>query len=213
MGEVSDLEKAVGLTETQKAALVIINRIADRLVHEHPEIADMYRDLENYGSQHAIAQEVIPDEVAHSEEIARGAVGLALKQLIPEDELVELRKEHRVQGATNYGHDLSSYGKKGAQERYKRHGFDAESLVAARGDVPRSPEEKAYTVELEELGFQQDPLYSYISGSHKGKPHAGKIADHVNSKFFGGAPVRNHSGTGIFLRRNRNGRQYWKKKR
>lgn len=91
------------LTQEQMTALIKGGEIGEKLVKDHPEIADLYR---SGNSLALIAEEVIPGEVAISLGVAILGVRRALQALIPEEEFAAIGKQHQSQHGIELGYRL-----------------------------------------------------------------------------------------------------------
>ena len=71
------------LTENQVRALQLVRKIGERLVSEHPEIADLYRQGDDFRTYLKVAEQYLT-EAEQFPQVASRAVGYAVRKLIPQ---------------------------------------------------------------------------------------------------------------------------------
>ena len=143
------------LTPQQIAAIRAAKELGDLLSQEHPEIADEYRGGLN---QTQLAERYGLDELTQSRRIARQAVLIALKNLLPEEERAELKTKK-----------LTENGKRCFLENKGVHGLIAE--------VRKQFGQKAARV-LAERGIGIYALTPEQRTAHGKKLHKDKIGIH-----------------------------------
>jgi hypothetical protein len=173
------------------AAIKWVDQIGDRIAKSHPEIADVYRDRENPTTYLEIAKQIIPEIAQIYPAVASKAVGHAVRQLIPEEEQKELTAFHRAynleQITDRDSPEWRAQCRAAWEKRQKMHGTPLDALIRGRGQIPWSPEEKAYLSEL-----LINPAYQHQSGSHRGKPDYELIAIELDIQFHDCEEVRTH---------------------
>lgn len=196
---------SLGLSLKRKAAIRKTQEIATQLARDVPEIADLYRQQPRL-RRADIARLYIPDEYEINQEIATGAVGQALRRLMPGAELDELVKLHKDEYEQKRK-DEDYYTSKEHRQRSRKGGqartnIEREQMAAlsnsmnkAQGRTVWSAEEKAYVLRLVD-----DPDYRHQSGRVQRYPDYQRIADEVNERFHTGKEVRTARSVSINVR-------------
>ncbi len=169
-----------GETDEQRRAMELQRKLGVELAKQNPEIAELYRNFDQYRKVEEIAEMYISP--THSKEVARHAVSYALSLLIPERELAELRiaRQRRNLEITVGGfesEECKRRAREGWEKRQEMYGAPLEALIKGRGQVPWSAEERAT---LHELTESQE--YRKTSNT----PDYERIAAEINNRFHEG---------------------------
>lgn len=184
-------------TPEQVAAIRKVHEVGEQLAKAHPEIADRYRDLTYPSCYIDIACEFIPEWVEESPEIAKKAVGHAIRSLIPPTEQAELTAQHK---AWKLEERLGGFGSEEHREHQRkasraRHDqgipVDVEAMLRARGRVAWSDEERRMVLDVM-LG---DKDYQTKRNALDFK----KMANALNSMYHNGEAVRYENSVRSFI--------------
>lgn len=181
------------LTPEQAAALRHVERIGQQLAEEQPEIvAELAHDVSlRYGD---IAALLIPAEVEQYPEVAEKAIGLAVRLLIPKDELEtlthnrrSLRLKERAQSVGGVAY--SAHQRAAASKSWENSNSDRaariDAMLANRGVVAWSAPEREVLAELiHDLDFQHQ------DGPQTGRPNYALIALELNIRFHNCEGIR-----------------------
>lgn len=191
------------LTAHQIRAIQLIKKIGNRLASEHPEIADLYRRGENFHTYIKIAESYL-DEVEQFPQVASRAVGYAVRKLLPQDELAEIRRQRRTKHLEDLfdGFDSEKFRAHCRNAAKQRHtldtGVDTDAMVSARGRTPWSDDEKQHALVL-----SNSPDYQHKEGSGKGWPDYELIALALNIIYHGCSEIRYANSVSSFIRDTR----------
>lgn len=191
------------LTENQVRALQLVRQIGDRLMSDHPEIADLYRQGSDFYTYIQVAQQYL-SESEQFPQVASRAVGYAIRKLIPPEELAEIRRARRANRLEDIfgGFDSEQFIEHCRNAATRRHelmiGVNTEAMIRARGRTPWSNEEKQYALDL-----SNNPTYQHQNGSHKGRPDYELIALALNIKYHTCEEVRYTNSVASFIRDTR----------
>src|SRR3989344_1530319 len=110
------------LSENQVRALQLVRKIGDKLVSDHPEIADLYRQGDDFRTYLRVAAQFL-SEAEQFPQVASRAVGYAVRKLIPQEELAEIRRERRAQQIEDIfdGFDSEQFREHCRNAAHKRH--------------------------------------------------------------------------------------------
>lgn len=180
-------------TPRRLAAIRRAVALGNRLAANHPEIADLYRQMDGPKPNRYfdIARQIIPPIAQDNPEIASKAVGYAVRRLIPPDEQAQLTAEHRRHHLRQQMGEVGTpqfteHQRAAAAKRHQTGGVDTEAMIRARGRIPWGDEERELVLQL----LADDPEYKYTEESRKGTPNYKKIADLLNEIFHDDRPVR-----------------------
>lgn len=178
------------LTPEQVAAIRHVELLGSRLAEEQPELlSELARSVELRYLD--IAESLIPEELERSPGIAEKAVGFAVRQLLPADELQELTHARRslrleklmaAMGDVAFVEHQKSANRKSWENRERP---DVGAMLAGRGRTPWSESEKEVLKAL-----LSDPVYQHQTGSQKGKPDYELIALELNISFHACDAIR-----------------------
>jgi hypothetical protein len=191
------------LTEEQVRALELIRKIGEILVHNNPEIAELYRKGEEFATYLQIAKAYVPD----AEEfpgVASRAVGFAIRKLIPREELDRITKQRSAENLEEIfgGFNTECFKAHCVKAARKRHeldiGVDVAAMIRGRGRTPWSEEEKQCA-----LGLSQSSEYQHTEGSIAGTPNYALIAAKLNSLYHDCSRVRYANSVASFIRDTR----------
>lgn len=171
------------ITPEQAAAIKHVELVGSRLAEEQPElVSELARNIAlRYVD---IAERLIPEELENFPGVAEKAVGFAIRQLLPEAELDRLTHERRslvlmrnmeALGNVAFMEHQKTASKKSWENRDRP---DVDAMLAARGRIPWSDEEKEMLSQL-----LHNPEYQHETGSQKGKPNYEIIAIELNISF------------------------------
>ncbi len=189
-------------TPQRLAAIRKAVALGRRLAASHPEVADLYREMNPSPTRYIdIARRVIPPMAQDSPEIASRAVGYAVRRLIPPDEQAQLTAAHRGRHlrqrmAKLTPAQLTDHQRTAAARRHEIHGVDTQVMIRARGRTPWGEEERELVLQL----LVNDPEYKHTSGSIEGTPNHQKIADLLNEIFHDDKPVRYANSVASLIR-------------
>lgn len=168
--------------------ITAIRYVAQRgqwLARNHPEIADLYRNLESPYRCIDIASMFLADTDRFPDVCAK-AVVYALQLLLSPEERAALTHEHRrlqmIKRWDFTSEEWKKHCRKAAWRRHNLHrsGVNVEALLRGRGRVGWSREEKTT---LWNLARTEDD-------KHRGQMTYGAIADYLNTHFHDNQPVR-----------------------
>lgn len=182
----------------QAVAVRLIKAMGSRLVSEHPEIAEMYKDPSVRLID--IAKKVFPpEEVEQFPDIYGKAVGWAIRKLNPAVVQNELTQQHRRHiGKLIFNPDKPGFAeqcKEAARVRHELHGVDAEAMVRGRGREPWTLAERNLIEDL-----MTDPNFQHHGGAINGTPNYEKIAQELNRLFHDSKEVRTSNSVGSLVR-------------
>lgn len=171
------------LTPEQAATINHLERIGISLVGGQSDLlCELARDVDLRYKD--IAEILIPNELEQFPEIAEKAVGFAIRQVIPDDELGELTHRRR---SLRLKERILAMGDVAFLEHQRiasvkswenRDRPDVDAMLEGRGRTAWSEEEKEMLQSLLE-----NPEYQYRDGSHKGRPNYELIALELNISF------------------------------
>lgn len=190
-------------TPEQIAIMRKVHKFGAELAASHPEVADLYRDMDRLLTYFDIAAEYIPELYSQNPMFASRIVGHAVRLLIPSEEQQQLTSQRRAEYLKRQIASMS-------EEDYKKHQENAarsrnlqyssiEAMVRGRGQLPWGLEEKAMVIDL----MVHDPEYQHSGGSQKGRPDYLKIADEINLIYHQGNPIRLSQNIGDMVRDER----------
>jgi len=188
------------LNESQVRALQLIEKIGDRLVDVHPEIADLYKRGEDFQTYIQVALQYVP-EAEQFPQVASRAVGYAIRKLIPPEELSEIRRTRSAKQLEDMfdGFDSEQFREHCRKAAKRRHelgiGVDTEAMVRGRGRTPWTDEEKQYALVL-----SNNPAYQHQSGQQEGRPDYALIALELNIMFHDCSEVRYANSVASFIK-------------
>lgn len=191
------------LSENQVRALQLVRKIGDRLVSDHPEIADLYRQGDDFRTYLKVAEQYL-SEAEQFPQVASRAVGYAVRKLILQEELAEIRRKRRAQQLEDIfdGFDSKQFREHCRNAANRRHelgiGVDTDAMVTARGRTPWSEDEKQYA-----LNLSNNPAYQHQDGQHKGRPDYELIALALNIKYHNCDEVRYTNSVASFVKYTR----------
>lgn len=162
--------------------------VTPRLVQEHPEIVDLYRDTTL--TQDDIARVVAPDIASPFPNAARATVGNVLSELISKKERAAITSERRRRTASrnlrgNLTEEEFRVKQSAASRARKTENIDYVAIVRKKGLTPWSDHEKSYALYL-----RTQSEYQYQGGTYNGLPIRSKIVEALNAIFHGGNTVR-----------------------
>jgi len=177
----------VDISEKQEMAIRYEQRLARRLIRDDSEeLASLYRGedprINGYHITYAeVAELVIPDVYSRDPNVAKSAVGFAMREIIPTNELKELTKlraGNGVKDAVARDPDgWSAQAREAWEVRFEKYGAPVEALTRGRGIEPWT---NAAIVDLVELSlnpdFQRKPRY------HKVCPDYSAITTELNRR-------------------------------
>jgi len=184
------------VTKEQGAAIVIARNLAERLVVELPEIGEMYRSGALIGE--ISGRLGVLERYDITRDIARRAVSLAVRSLIPAEELRPLKKEH--QSIANRVGGNAAYVNSSGVHANSHEGL----LVLGRGLA----EKNGFIpwvgrIEYENYCLISEVEYAYLlsinsefkhkGGGNNGRPVYLKIAEEINRFYHESKPVRNRN--------------------
>lgn len=181
--DIDDSNAPKEITEAQHAAMEMAQRIGHKLAQEHPEIADIYRgSLRKKNSEILryidLAREYLSMERFINPVTARQAVGYAIRELLSDDEIREIRRFRRTKQLENMfgGFDsevFRNHCRRAAAIRVQNgdlHNIDIDKLTKARGFVPWSGEERKYAIYCLDRGLSYNQIVSELNARfHQGK--------------------------------------------
>jgi len=183
------------------AALKKIIEIGNRVSGESPQVAEMYKDTNLTYLE--IAEQIIPEEVSISAGVAARAIGFAIRNLLPEEEVTEITARRR---ALNLEKQKQAMGEEGfrahqqaaSRKRHELHGVDVAAMLEGRGRIAWTDDEKRVVHELcKQKDFQHD------KGSIAGTPNYSTIAFVINELFHDGKEIRYGNSVGSLVRDSR----------
>src|SRR3989338_4264901 len=171
------------------AAIQWTIELGNNLAKAHPEIADFYRDTNNFRSYLEIAQMYIPGLAENYPMVASKAIGYAVRQLIPPEEQETLTSLHRADTLDSWvsrftEEEWRELSRGGCRKRQEMYGAPIEALIRGRGQIPWSDEERGYLFCL-----INNPGYHHQSGHSAGPPDFSKIAPELNVKYHKGETI------------------------
>jgi len=182
------------LSDEQIRAIGLGRRIGKGLAKENPEIAELYRNLDNFQTLNQIAESYVSSR--HSLEVARHAIAYALRILIPEGELRELQaaRDRRALEIQVGGFD-SEQARERAYAAWKKrqeiYGAPLEALIRGRGQTPWTKDER-------------NLLYALLHDTTYRKPTGGPdyelIALELNIQLHDSEEVRTEKTVGNYYR-------------
>ncbi len=177
----------------QAAAVKHSKRIAEELVIEHPEIADLYRQGLSYSE---IAAQIIPNVMAEYPNIAPKAVGYAVRSINNPEEQKVLTSAHRQATLeTTIGDRMSRENRKvwkrAQKKRTEEYGAPTNELIRGRGQTPWDEAQKMMLTQL-----LADAQYKKENGT----PDYASIAHQLNTRLHNGKPVRTSKSLGNYVR-------------
>jgi hypothetical protein len=184
-------------------ASLLAREIGDKLVSEHPEIANFYRCEKDFQTYMHIANHYVTNAQKFPQ-VALRAVGYAIQQLIPQEELAEIRRERRTQQLEDLfdGFDSETFRAHCSKAATKRHelgvGVDTDAMIKALGRTPWTDDEKQHALDL-----SKNPTYQHIKGQHKEKPHYKLIALVLNETHHNNESIRYTNSVASFIRGQR----------
>ncbi len=202
-GSVPEGEYQASLSPEQVAALQLSREIAEKLIIEHPEVAELYEQ----GLSHMeIAELIIPNSVRKYPEVAKKAVGYAVRRILSPEKQEKLTRDHRRRTLSDaIGDRMSPENReiwRGAQAtRTRIYGAATTAMIEGRGETPWSDDEKNTLREL-----LQDENYKKGNGS----PDYANIAQCLNNSYHNGEIVRREKSVGNYVRdlRRRENKKY-----
>lgn len=182
------------LTPEQAAAIKHLERVGTQLIDECPEeLAELARDVTLRYED--IAAILTPEEHEQFPEVAEKAVGFAIRQLIPEEELQDLTHERRSLRMKERMSQMGDAAFRAHQQAASQASWsrrtepdiqaNVQAMLEARGRTAWNSSEKELLQKL-----LDDPTYQHQEGSHAGKPNYELIAIELNIAFHDCEPVR-----------------------
>jgi hypothetical protein len=156
----------------------------------------MFQDLEHPMSLLEIAAEVIPAVAAKHPTMARSAVGIAVKELLPDKfaEISDARRADTTQRTNErqFKLDPKAYREQRADAARVKNAQvpkaeKGRSVVEGRGRTRMKPGEPEEIVRLAALPELQ---YHSRNPRHNGRPNSEAIRQRINEAFHGGVDVR-----------------------
>jgi hypothetical protein len=184
-----------GLTRRQIAAIRKANVLGAGIVRDCPEdLLRLFRDLETPKSHLDIAAELIPEVAKTNPSMARTAVAVALRTLLPAEEHAQLSQQRStlfiertvasLDPQTYRDHQANAARAKNAKVPAHLRG---RSLVEGRGMTRWTPEERKM---VEVLAACPEFQHACANRRRKGTPNAKMITDFINRAFHKGESVR-----------------------
>ena len=180
-------------TPEQIAAMRRAIEFGDQIAEEHPEVADMYRDIENGLSNFEIGK-ILYQELGRDPSMAehlRVAVGHAIRKLIPKSELLVITRRRRaIILRKNMGEEAEEFRKHQREAAQKRHELgikvDVKAMIEGAGRTSWTDEEREMV-----LGQMiNDPYYQLQEGQWKGHQNYDLIAEELNDIYHDGRQIR-----------------------
>ena len=173
-------------TPKRIAAMHRVQHLGSLLAAEHPEIADLYCDVERALTCLEIARRFIPqDEITRSPDVAAKAVVFALGLLLPEDErraITHERRRRHIRARWDFtSEEFRNHCRIASCIRHEKHGVNVGAMLRGRGRIGWTQEEKRLLAELVSSGAFQNA---------SGNADYGRIAQHLNTLFHEGRWVR-----------------------
>jgi hypothetical protein len=168
------------------AAMLMVHKHGARLAVEHPELADMYRNVETFFSARIICRDFLPEVAVISEAVAKTAITHAIGLLIPREEreaITRIRRSKQMEERWDF--DSAEWREHCRKAAFARHAkgikVDVQAMLNARGRT-------AWTVEEKEALFLAVDDLKYRVRTRG--PDYRQIAHDLNDRFHEGKPIR-----------------------
>jgi hypothetical protein len=171
--------------EHQVRAIALVRKIGEEIADKYrTEIASIFRERGDFGRYIEIAKELIPEYARHFPNVAEGAVGYAVRMIVPDDERREITRLKRTKQLENMfgGFDSENFKehcRKASAIRHEKYGTDVNAMIIGRGFVPWTDEERIYAKGLLEIGQS----YEEVSLLVNQKFHGGKEFRHKKNVY------------------------------
>jgi len=160
-----------------------------------------YRNLEEFQTLYEMGLKYGVDEGGkHSYEVVRHAVGYAVAEIMPSEELGDLRAKRKVRSLELQvgGFDSDECRERATLACVKRneiHGAPIEALIRGRGQTPWTDAEKECL-----FGLLDNAEYRLEGGKHPNAPDYELLALELNMQFHDSEEVREAKKVGNYVR-------------